>query len=207
MTFRKINALAFVAATGLAGVANAALVALDIQVDPAAKTFDVFADLSDNDNRGLASYGIDVTAQGGFVSITSSLNQSPREFDAVLNDFKGFTLFRQNGTNGLDIRASQDTIGGNAAKLILDAGRLSPVRLASGTFTGNVGTLTASLRAGQFFNVFPSNYAIGDSTEPATLVTPDSAPVPEPASVGAAGLLVLGLAARRRRGRVPSPTA
>ena len=173
----------------------AGIVTLDLQLNPAANTWELFASLS-NDTRGLASFAVDVVGAGG-ASVTSSLVQAPRPFDATLNDFKGFRLLRSNGTSGVDVRASQDTVAGDAAVLLLDEGVAAPVRLASGSYLGSAGTLTAQLHPGSLFNVFPSNFVAGGPTAAATSVVPETVAVPEPGMVGMAA--AAGMVAMMRR--------
>jgi hypothetical protein len=181
-----------------ASAARGAVVTLDLQLNAGAGTWDLYATVS-NDSRGLASFNVDVTGAGG-ASVTSSLLKAPRPLNGM-GDQAGFISFRNNGTLGVEIRASQDTVSGDANLILLDQGVGSAVYLASGTFSGTVGSLTAALHPSAFFNVFPTGYTSGGSTVAATGVVPETVAVPEPGAVAlaAVGAVMLG---RRRARRV-----
>ncbi|HYE20674.1 MAG TPA: hypothetical protein VEA69_19660, partial [Tepidisphaeraceae bacterium] len=100
----RMMVIGIVAVAGANG-ASGAVVTLDLQVNEGAKTWDLYAAVS-NDSRGLASFNVDVTGAGG-ASVTSSLLKAPRPLNGN-DDQTGFISFRNNGTLGVEIRASQD---------------------------------------------------------------------------------------------------
>ena len=170
-----------------ATTASATTVSLDLQLNKVAKTYEVFATI-DGPSKGLASFSIDIVGAGG-AAVTTSTLQVPRPFDADLGEFTGFTLLRSNGaTSGsgrTGVRASQDTTASDLAFLIFDVGSASPylpVKLASGSYTGTLGTLTAKVTSGNFFNLFPVTYTLGSNTFAASSVAPAVASVPEPST-------------------------
>ncbi|HEY2837612.1 MAG TPA: PEP-CTERM sorting domain-containing protein [Pirellulales bacterium] len=203
-TFLFLLALSTIAAT-----ARAATVSLDIELNKVAKTYQVFATVNGS-SEGLASFDIDVVGAGGATATKATL-QAPRVFDNGLGDFTGFSAFRNNGaasgTSWVGIVASQDTTQTDPGYYIFNVGVASPylpVLLASGTYSGTVGTLTAQLHSGNTFNLFPQGFSPGGSTFAATSVLPSTAAlVPEPATVAmlATGIIMLGAAGYRRRAR------
>jgi|GEM_PF-4275597 len=202
--------LVLLALTAMVATSQAATITLDLQLNKVAKTYEVFATV-DGPSKGLASFSIDILGAGG-AAVTSSLLQVPRPFDADLGEFIGFTLLRSNGatsgTNRTGVRASQDTTASDPAFLIFDVGVATPylpVKLASGSYTGALGTLTAKVTTGNFFNLFPQDYTLGSNTVAATSVIPAVASVPEPATMAlmAMGVAMVGavrLGRRRRQG-------
>jgi hypothetical protein len=213
MKFVRIFALlALVTATGQA--VQAAIVSLDIQVNEAAKTYNVFASIDDPASDGLASFIIDVLGLGG-VSITSGNMVAPSTFTSP-TVFTGFTQFASNGassgTNWLGITATQDTFtpGSANTRTVRNYGVGTPVLLASGTYAGTAGSLTAQLSIDTTppisvftFNLLPDGWTGGQATVAATSVTSDSfslTAVPEPSTLAAAGVVIVGgLLVRRRQ--------
>jgi len=164
---------------------------------------------------GIASFNLNVTGSGG-VTVTSSTNVSPTATNT------GFYLFSSNGTNGQEVQASQNTITG--AGLLLGMGLSSgssgsltwsnPVLLATGTYTGSVGSLTAedvaaSLTESGFSLVYgsggtPLSVSGGIASEGATYVASDMVTVPEPSTIAAfasGGLAIVLLGYRRYKRR------
>lgn len=184
------------------GVCSADLVTLDIQADLDDQTWQVFANVSDTCD-GLASFYLDVYSSGG-ATVTGSTLVAARVWNPALNppdgDFEGWSLFRNHGTNGIGIRASQNTVANDINYLWLNEGIGTHLLLAAGTYGGKAGYLTAEVHPGGFFNVFPDGFVAGGSTVPAT-VESDTVFVPGPASVtaGLIGLSVVGSILRRRK--------
>jgi len=195
MAMSKLSLIAFLMVAAGTVTGQAAVVTLDIQANTATNTWDLYATVS-NDTRGLASFNVDVIGSGG-ATVTSSTLKAPRPLNAAQTDFAGFNLFRNNGITGVDIRASQDSVSGDASLIMLDQGIATPIYLASGTFSGTTGLLTASLHQDALFNVFPSGYVVGGATNSAPVVG-DSAPVPEPSTLAILGVAALALGRRRR---------
>jgi len=205
--YRRIL-FSFVALALLPISAQAATVSLNVALNTVAKTYEVFATIN-GASDGLASFSIDVIGAGG-ATVNTSVNKAPRVIDFNGNgDNSGFALFRTNGTTSstskLDLRASQDTTQTDPGFFIFGVGTTAPylpVLLASGAYTGTVGTLTAQLHPGNSFNLFPADFEPGGSTVAATSVIPGSAnlAVPEPATCVLAALGgIMALTIRRRR--------
>ena len=75
----------------------------------------------------------------------------------------------------------------------------SPVLLATGTFGGLEGTLTAQVTPGFFFNVLPPTWTPGSNTVSATEVISDTVNVvPEPGTLLLAACGLVGLLLRPR---------
>jgi hypothetical protein len=188
-------------------VSEAAIVNLDLQVNQTAKTFSVFATINDSTFDGLASFQIDLLGSGGASLTSAALPTSLRGFNATLGESTGFTQFRFTGTasgsNITGFRASQDTVGSLANDLVIrNFGIGTPVQIATGSYTGTVGTLTAQLSPGFFFNLLPDNWSGPGGTVAATAVNSSSftlTAIPEPSTVACAGLLVVGLFWKNRR--------
>ena len=201
---------------GLAASSEAAIITLDIQAEAGA--WQVYGDVS-LDCEGLASMGLDVTADGG-LAVTGSTNESPRGYDAGASAFYGFDNFRSNGTLGMDIDAGQKTIysGGTDpvkdALVLLDIGQLpgsrantpfvpdpitwaAHVLLASGTYSGTVGTLYV-VGNGNTLNS-GSPWTGPGNVSPATWEG-DSVYIPEPATLAVLALGGLAMLRRRRLG-------
>ena len=195
MVMSKLSLFALLILAAGTLTARAAVVTLDMQANAATNTWDLYATVS-NDTRGLASFNVDVIGSGG-ATITSSTLKAPRPLNAAQTDFAGFNLFRNSGTTGVDIRASQDTVSGDASLILLDQGIATPIYLASGTFSGTTGLLTASLHQDGLFNVFPSGYVTGGATSAAPVVG-DSVAVPEPSMIALLGVAAVALGRRRR---------
>ena len=145
---------------GLAASSEAAIVTLDIT--GAGGSWQVYADVS-LDSEGLASMGLDVTADGG-LAITGSSNETPISDSGF--DLWGFYSFRADGANGIGIDAGQPTLysGENDptkdARVLQGIGQVpgnqvdpitqnliswdAHVLLASGTYSGSEGTLYVS---------------------------------------------------------------
>jgi len=104
---------------------------LSLEADLAAGTWEVFGELTNSDSLdgvlALAAFNIDVIGSGGIqVDDTTIL-----EVDAAI-----FPILRNSGTSGIDIHASQDTIGDGGSP-VPGIGVGGSVLLASGTFTAN----------------------------------------------------------------------
>jgi hypothetical protein len=205
--YRRIL-FSFVALALLPISAHAATVSLNVALNTVAKTYEVFATIN-GASDGLASFSIDVIGAGG-ATVNTSVNKAPRVIDFNgAGDNSGFALFRTNGstsgTSKVDIRASQDTTQTDPGFFIFGVGTTAPylpVLLASGAYTGTVGTLTAQLHPGNSFNLFPAGFQPGGSTVAATSVIPGTAnlAVPEPATCVLAALGgIMALTIRRRR--------
>ena len=209
-----VRVFALLALLGASGdAAQAAIVSLDIQVNEAAKTYNVFASIDDPASDGLASFIVDILGLGG-VNITSGTMAAPFTFTSP-SVFTGFTQFTSDGqisgTNWLGITASQDTITpvSSNTRTVRNYGVGTPVLLATGTFTGTAGTLTAQLSIDTTppisvytFNLLPDAWTGGQATVAATSVVSDSfalAPIPEPSTLAAASLFVVGGLLLRRR--------
>ena len=134
-----------------------------LQVDQGAQTWQAFAQLNDPGNLSAGLGGLDFNVLGtGGISVTSSVFELPQptEFDGGSGFFqKGFKVFRNNGTNGLGMRGSQDNISnalsplgsGNDAILagvgempvvetnltLPDTNIAFPALIASGSYTAN----------------------------------------------------------------------
>lgn len=108
--------LGFIAAGLVAAVtsvaANAAVITYTVSATPnaggATGTWQAFAQLTSGDNLGLASLQFNVVGTGG-VSVTSSTNRLPRGIDDNFTG-TGFSLLPSNGTAGIGISASQNTV-------------------------------------------------------------------------------------------------
>ena len=164
---------------------------------------------------GIASFIIDVRGISGDVAVTSSQMKAPKGYDAGRGAMFGFASF-VDGTSGIGIYAGQPTMysGGNDSEkdalVLLDVGISAgshlgvswdePVLLAQGDYTGTSGTLKAEVGDG-FFNVLDEPWQGPGHVSIATLVTPGTAEIPEPATLGlvAAGACLLLARGRGRR--------
>lgn len=111
---------------------------LTLEVDTGAQTWQAFAQLVDPSNltAGLNGINFNVTSTGG-ITVSSSVFELPQptEYDGASGFFtKGFKVFRFNGTNGLDIRGSQDNISNS----------LSPLGSGNDTILAGVGEMTVA---------------------------------------------------------------
>lgn len=143
---------------------------------PAAGQWQVYGQLSTSgDNDGLASLIINVQGTND-LAITSSVNNLPfgthyyyGTGGTIFSQGVGFTEYRSNGSAGIGVRAGQKTtslgqviltdVGYSAGSTSGDATGTglgpvsinwsSPVLIASGTYSGLWGTLSATVGAGQ----------------------------------------------------------
>jgi hypothetical protein len=171
----------------------------ELSVDSTNHTYDVYATLlhpsSPPSSVGIASLIVDVVGTGG-LEVTASQLQLPWGPTAESEDV-GFSLLRDGGLAGIGIRASQaiiyppastenandpaadalvlQGIGTSAGSLtLMDGSTLAwqnPVHVASGTFTGDFGSL--HVRSGAGTTVLLKNVAAID--QPATWSGPGNA--------------------------------
>jgi hypothetical protein len=207
----------------LAAQAQAAVVNLSLTVNEGAKTWEAFAQVSGG-SEGIADFSIDVVGGGG-ITVTGSTNTSPvaTNFDGLNLLQYGFNQFRSNGTLGDSINAAQQYIyagandpakdqlvlqgvgitPGNQVGNIQSASWTAPVKLAQGTYSGEVGMLTVQVHTGAFINLLntvaswhgPGNVSPAEQVIPMTVPIP----VPEPTMVGLLALGLTGMLARRRK--------
>ena len=219
---KKVTIIMVLLAVGFCGLAAdraeaAGSVVLTITANTTLNTWEVYADISGS-NAGLASFIIDVTGTGG-VTVTSSALEAPSGLYELVPPYRsfGFGLLTSNGTAGIGICASQDTVSGVDALVIEDVGVVAgsrtdamnntitwaaPVLLASGDFTGSVGQLQVAVGDGTFnvLNVPAGGSWTGsDGCSGATSITGGSVAVPEPATMTALALGGLALLRRRRK--------
>jgi hypothetical protein len=107
----------------------AATVQLDLTVDPAANSWQVFAEVQAG-SRGLDGFSLDVVGTDGLV-VVSSLNESPNGLDGTFP--WGFFDFRSDGAAGVDVRAGQNSVYGPVNDPAKDALVLENVGIASGS--------------------------------------------------------------------------
>ncbi len=200
-------------------------VELSIAVDIPSSTWEVFAEITDTTSDvpgseivGISVFAIDVVGADG-ITVTSSLNESP--VDTISG--AGFGFFRTNGDEpspptpiGVNIGAAQLTLLGNPSLILTDVGLAAgtqgdaswglPVKLASGEFSGTVGTLSVTspkpLPDLTGFALLTGTAGVWNQGNPesAAVVKPATIAIPEPAScllmlVGTA----LGVGMRRMR--------
>ena len=199
---------------GLAASSEASLVTLDIQANAGA--WQVYADVS-LDSEGLASMALDVTADGG-LAISGSTNEAPKGFDLGAMTNWGFDNLRSDGTLGIGIDVGQKTIYSGVndpnkdALVLLDVGQMAGSRsnapfapdpitwaahvlLASGTYSGTVGTLYV-VGSGNTLD------SVGSWEGPGNVSTAtwegDSVYIPEPATLAVLALGGLAMLMRKR---------
>jgi len=188
-------------------VARAGLVRVRTELYPATHTFDVFALIEPEDDStaaGLASFTIDVVGIGG-LEVTSSQVQAP--FEPIPNPAAGFDWFRSDGVNGIGIAASQRTLyfGPNDpaqdALVLQGVGLAAPVRIASGTYTGDDGFLIADKGDGMITLLMGASEAPRAWQGPGNVVEADVVPEPATMLLLAFGALFLGARRLNRRRR------
>lgn len=202
----KFGLLAAGITAAIASGSFASIATLDIQTNTTTNTWYVYVTIS-GDSKGLASFNIDVTGTGDVTVASSTVKakQTPVYDDEGEYLYaSGFSLYRSayTGVPGNLITASQDTTATDEGYLVYNAGVTSAYLIAQGTYDFSTGgTLTVDVHSGGLINVFPSTYALGGSTEAATVIS-DSiaiAAVPEPASLTLLGIASTCLLAKRRR--------
>ncbi|NQU75795.1 MAG: PEP-CTERM sorting domain-containing protein [Planctomycetes bacterium] len=181
-------------------------------IDPGPGTFQITADVSQGDNAGLATYGMDVV---GF-STMSNLGPMVDGFaDGFLPCTKGFNLFRS-ADNVSPLGAGQDTITPGAVLVYgfgQAAGDISPpggwavgpphtevqsvydatLVLASGTFPVGVNPSWGQSAAAVVFAQEGLQDTMGVTAELVTVI------IPEPATMSMLALGGLAALIRRRR--------
>ncbi|HEX8339552.1 MAG TPA: hypothetical protein VF624_01455 [Tepidisphaeraceae bacterium] len=225
----NVFSTSILASTLLATAASAAVtVQLSLVVDTASRTYNAFATVTDTANETLGLHGLqfDITGSNGVNVATSGVVlPAPTETTDFATFYqKGFKVFRSNGDLGQDITGYQELVNqlsptgtGNNNILegvgetaftetngaIIATNVAYPVRIAAGTYTGDVGLLTisgstdlttllpanlpAATSGGAAFNTFSPSAVLGQAVS-----------VPEPAGLAVVGLCGL-IAARRRR--------
>lgn len=154
----------------------------------------------------ISAFEINIAGSDG-LTVTSSLNESPQYNQA------GFSMLRvdNNGTPGLGIAAAQPTILGMPTLILEGIGLVPqntvnpvwdfPVKLASGTYSGTIGTLTVrDVDPVAGMNGINLTYSL-NGVESAAVVSWGTATIPEPSTGGMLlmGCLLSGWAAKRRR--------
>jgi len=209
--------------TAMAGTTS---VNLDVVLDTAASTWEVFLTVDDAGNlsKGLSGISFDVTADGGDAVIGDSKVELPSPTETT--DFaafftKGFKLFKDDGTQGAGIGAAQDSVSngqspaGTGADAILEGVGLSaftetngslgatvvafPVLAASGSYTGSSGNIVASGSPAST-TLIPAGFVADQtySTFSPGAVNGDSEAIPEPATAALIAVSGIGLVLRRR---------
>ncbi|QEF98561.1 hypothetical protein Mal15_26130 [Stieleria maiorica] len=161
--------ICFVSLT-LSGSAFAAVtVQLSLLVDRSSQTWEAFLQVDDpnQETLGLAGIQVDVVGSGGATITESSVRlPNPTETSDFMSFFqKGFTSFRSNGASGIGISGAQDifntesSTGSGRNSILEGVGEIAfsepngllanwdvqaPVLIASGGYTGSVGTLTVN---------------------------------------------------------------
>ena len=207
--------LAMIAVLGMATVAQAAMVNLSITAGGG--EWEVRASVVGG-SEGICDFGVDIVGSGG-ITVDSSLNVAPEGLDPSAYQWWGLTDMRSDGTAGVGIVASQKAIysGGNdpaqdalvVQGLGQDAGSRdclvngtiswdADILLASGTYTGSVGTLTVTGIGWNLLSTVGSWQGPGNLEAP-TAVNSDSIFVPEPATLTLLVLGSAGLVVRYRR--------
>lgn len=183
----------------LSHVATADDVLYELSVDSNSQTYDVYATLlnqsSPPSSVGIASLIVDVVGTGG-LEVTSSQLQLPWGSISESSDV-GFSLLQDDGLAGIGIRASQAIIyppastenpndpnadafvlqgigTSEGSRALMDGSMLTwknPVHVATGTFTGDFGSLHVHSGAGT--TVLLKNVAAID--QPATWTGPGNA--------------------------------
>lgn len=208
-------AVAAVVCTAVASVSSAARVDYKLYMDAEGPgTFRLTVQELDgpSDNRGIASFGVQLTGA------TTVVNQSPFTVDLTTFSQRGFNLLRSSDAASVAVlTGSQDTIGG--AGLIYNFGQAAGTWAANGITPGGpttrpntsgwaaelllaTGTYPPSGELG--FNLqspdFATNtFALTGSGVSSAVQTTQIIEIPEPATVALAGLGLIGVAALRRR--------
>ena len=209
--------------TAMAGTTG---VNLDVVLDTAASTWEVFLTVDDAGNlsKGLSGISFDVTAEGGDAAIVDSTVELPAPTETTnFSDFfsKGFKLFKDDGTQGAGIGAAQDSVSngpssaGTGADAILegvglnafteDNGSLDaldvafPVLAASGSYSGSSGNIVASGSPAST-TLIPAEFVADQtySTFSPDAVNGSEAAIPEPATAALIAISGIGLVLRRR---------
>ena len=106
---------------------RAATVQLDLVVDPAGHTWQVFAEVQGG-SAGLDGFSLDVVGTDG-LTVVDSLNRSPTGFDGT--DAWGFFDLRSDGAAGLGVMATQDSVYGSTNDPAKDALVLTDVGIGT----------------------------------------------------------------------------
>lgn len=158
-----------VSGTLLSASTEAGIVDLSLTVDQDSQTWQLFAEISDTtvelepgnggenaEILGIAFFDLNVVGHDG-LTVTSSQVEAPQGQIGTLA-VSGFRFFRSNGNKGLHITSAQDTITNPILnpEVVLEGVGLFPgsddfgaswdfpALLASGTYAGEAGELTAS---------------------------------------------------------------
>jgi len=133
----------------LEGRAMLSTVQLFLNVDPAAKTWEVRASVMDGDSRGLAGFGLDVLGSDG-ITVATAKSVAPRDDAGQI----GFINQVVDGDPdpGQNIAGLQDTASTTPGRVLIGVGQTAgmagdnpyeaQVLIASGTYTGETGTLS-----------------------------------------------------------------
>jgi hypothetical protein len=139
----------------LEGRAMLAAVQLSVTFDSAAKTWEVRASVTGGDNQGLAGFGLDVAGSNG-ITVATSRSVGPRD-DAGQIGFIN-QIVDGNPGPGRNITGLQDTDSVTPGRVLRNVGIQAGlagdnpyeanVLIASGTYTGDTGTLTITALEG-----------------------------------------------------------
>jgi len=172
-----------------------------------------YASDSTGDNLGLAAYAIDVVGSGG-LTVTGSQADAPEGSRLISGQTvsTGFDYLLSNGDDGLTITAAQNILYGasnNAAtdsQVYLGLGQtsgsedgvawLSPLQIASGTYSGTAGTLSVNVSDFYYIESLKNNNNgswAGPGNVSLDTVIPGSATVP-PALTAVGAISLTGTA-------------
>ena len=214
----------FAVALFFTAAARAATVTYTLEIDPGAKTYEVFAEVSGG-SFGLAAYGVPLVGVDTPINHVSPKATVTNFFDIF--DGVAFDTIRSD-PNTLSLTATQNTINGLyiiggfgqsasnfAAEVTLPSGAVlinaigdpwdARLLLANGTFTGNAADVDIDTSTGGYGAAVFGNDSL-DSVEQATKIA-NVVIIPEPGQLMLLlpGLAVLAVLAQRRGRRRASP--